>query len=552
MRQFHCCLRWALTAHAFCLFTSANAQTPGYKYSEVMVAMSDGVKLATDIYLPGDGKDKYPTILSRGPYGKSGVKGMADMVCKRGYAVVSQDIRGRGKSEGQDAIIFRNDGWLDPHDGHDTIRWITEQPWSNGSVGSHGGSALGITQNMTAPGAPAALKAQFVQVAMSNFYHQGAYQGGAFRKALLEDWLKGTRMTPKNLESFVAHWKYDSFWDALNPEAQAARVEAPGVFLGGWYDIFAQGTIDSFVAIQEKGRSGAKGKCRLVMGPYAHGFFTELKYPANAQQQPKCAYFVNWFDHVLKGEKNGVEKEKPVHYYVMGDPTDAKAPGNVWRQAESWPPSATATDFYFQPGGKLVRGQAPNGSGSLSYTYDPQNPVATVGGQELFGLKGPMDQRKVEDRPDVLLFTTEVLSEPIEITGRITAQLYVESDCPDTDFTVKLCDVYPDGRSMLVTDGIMRARFRKSFEKDELMEPGKTYELQVDLWSTSLIVNRGHRIRVAVSSSNSPRFEPNPNTGRPFRSDKETRVAKNTIYLSKDNPSHIRLPIVAMGKNENK
>jgi predicted acyl esterase len=510
--------------------------------------MEDGVKLATDVYLPGDGKGSYPVLLSRGPYGKAGAKGAAAQACARGYAFVSQDIRGRGKSEGYHAIIFHNDGWAKHHDGQDTIAWIARQPWCNGKIGSVGGSALGITQNMTAPAAPDALQAQYVQVAFSNMYTQGAYQGGAFRQALLEGWLKATGMLDTNLEAFVAHPRYDEFWADLNPEAHASRVRAPGVFFGGWYDIFLQGTINSFVTIQNQGGKGARGRCRLILGPLAHGSFTELKYPANAMKYPRSADTFAWFDHLLKGMANGVEKEKPVHYYVMGDPTVKDAPGNFWRSEDSWPPAADVTPFYFHAGGRLVRDRPPTSLGQKSYKYDPKKPVPNMGGQELLQAKGPMDQRKVESRPDVLLFTTDVLAQPVEVTGPVKAKLYVSSDCPDTDFTVKLTDVYPDGRSMLVTDGILRARYHKSFELEELLKPGRVYELTVDLWSTSLVFNKGHRIRVAVSSSNSPRFEANPNTGHAFRSDKMTRVATNTLYLSSRYQSHILLPVYKQDK----
>jgi putative CocE/NonD family hydrolase len=216
---------------------------------------------------------------------------------------------------------------------------------------------------------------------------------------------------------------------------------------------------------------------------------------------------------------------------------------------DDWPPKAQATSFYFLPDGTLARDKKPQGTDSKTYAYDPKNPVPNIGGQELGVPLGPMDQRRVESRPDVLLFSTPVLDEPIEVTGRLTAKLYVSSDCPDTDFTVKLCDVYPDGRSMLVTDGILRARFHKSFETETFLVPGQVYELNVDLWSTSLVFNKGHRIRVAVSSSNSPRFEANPNTGKPFRADSETRVAKNTLHLSAQHPSQIVLPVAEAGSD---
>ena len=516
-------------------------QAPGVTTS--MVAMRDQVKLATDVYLPGDGKGKYPVIVARTPYGKNMGGALGPATTRRGYAFVVQDLRGRFKSEGHHAIIFGNDGLGEHQDGPDALKWVARQPWCNGKIATWGGSALGITQNMAAPGAPDELKAQSVLVAFSDYYSQATYQGGAFRTQLLERWLEGNGMIEKNLATFVAHPRYDDFWKKLNSESYAAKVRAPAVYHGGWYDIFLQGTINSFTSAHYHGGAGAKGKCRLVIGPFGHGLFADLKYPANAAQGPACTNPFAWYDHVLLGKDNAVAKEKAVHYYVMGDPTDPKAPGNRWRHVEDWPPPSKPTPFYFHSDRTLAPGKPPAGEGSLSYAYDPKNPVPNVGGQELGVPIGPKDQRRVENRPDVLLFTTDELKEPIEATGRISAKLFVSSDCPDTDFTVKLSDVYPDGRSMLVTDGILRARYHKSFETESFLEPGRVYELDVDLWSTSLAFNKGHRIRVAVSSSNSPRFEANPNTGKPFRADKETRVAKNTLHLSAKHPSRIVLPV---------
>jgi predicted acyl esterase len=536
---------WGLAVLVLATVAGACAgQQQAPKLTTYMVAMRDDVKLATDVYLPGDGTGAYPVIVARTPYDKSkGGSALAANAARHGYAFVVQDLRGRFKSEGNNAIIFGNDGLGEHQDGRDTLEWVARQPWCNGKIATWGGSALGIVQNMAAPVAPDELKAQFVQVAFSDYYSQGVYQGGAFRTQLIERWLRANNIVEKNLETFVAHPRYDDFWKKLNPETRAGKVRAPAVYSGGWYDIFCQGTINSFTAVHYHGGEGAKGKCRLVIGPIGHGGFTELKYPASAAKGPACGDAFAWFDYVLLGKDNAVAKEKAVHYYVMGDPTDPKAPGNVWRHADDWPPPSQATPFYFHPDGTLVREKPPLGDGAKTYAYDPKDPVPNVGGQELGVPLGPMDQRRVEKRPDVLLFSTDELSEPVEVTGRVTAKLFVSSDCPDTDFTVKLCDVYPDGRSMLVTDGILRARYHKSFEKESFLEPGQVYELNVDLWSTSLVFNKGHRIRVAVSSSNSPRFEANPNTGRPFRADKETRVAKNTLHLSLKYPSRIVLPV---------
>lgn len=569
-------IRWVLLLGVVLSSVAAlAAKKPKIQPKLYMVPMRDGTKLATDVYLPPDGQPPYPVILMRTPYGRGGAKPKSQELFWRSYVLVSQDIRGRGLSEGHHSIIFHNGGWGKRRDGHDTLRWIASQPWCNGKVATTGGSALGITQNMLAPDAPNVLKGQIVSVAFSNMYTQAVYQGGAWRQSLMGGWLKLTGMVDVNLKTFHDHPNYDEFWAELNPEAQAHRVNAPGVFIGGWYDIFLQGTINSFVAIHNHGGPNARARCRLIIGPIAHGAFNELKYPSNSRMPPAAEEF-RLFDYWLQGQNNGVQNDKAVHYYVMGDPTDEDAPGNFWREADNWPPPADLTAFYFHPNRKLVRGVPPDGAQAISYRYDPNNPVPTVGGQNLLLPKGPMDQRKIESRPDVLLFTTDVLVEPVEVTGRIFAKLYVSSDCSDTDFTVKLTDVYPDGRSMLVTDGILCARFCDSFKQPKSLQASQIYRLTVDLWSTSLVFNKGHRIRVAVSSSNSPRFEPNPNTGvmemsrlksglssdldypatsltyvsaeaksqtTPQRGIVSPRIAKNTLHLSNKHPSHILLPI---------
>jgi predicted acyl esterase len=510
----------------------------------VMVPMHDGVHLATDVYRPAGDVKPLPVIFSRGPYGKSAAAGAAQAACKRGYVFISQDMRGRFASDGKDYVIFHNDGWGEHRDGQESLEWIARQPWCNGSIATTGGSALGITQTMMAPGAPASLKAQFVVVAFDDMYSQGQYEGGVWRTSLIENWVAMTHLDPKNLEIPLKHPRYDDFWAEVNAKAHADRVNAPAIFLGGWYDIFEQGTLDSFVSIHNHGGPGARGKCRLVMAPIGHGSFTALKYPENSKHFPKTADSDRFFDHYLKGAANGVEQDKAVNYYVMGDPTDPHAPGNVWRSADNWPPPSRPTSFYFHNDGRMSTDRPTAADDQRSFKYDPQKPVPTLGGQNLFGPKGPADLRPVESRPDVLVFSTDVLTEPVEVTGRILAELAISSDCPDTDFAALLTDVYPDGRSMLVTDGILRARFRKSFEREEFLEPAKVYDLTVDLWSTSLVFNKGHRIRVLITSSNAPRFDPNPNTGHGFRADKETRVAGNTVHVSAGHSSRLVLPII--------
>jgi putative CocE/NonD family hydrolase len=251
----------------------------------------------------------------------------------------------------------------------------------------------------------------------------------------------------------------------------------------------------------------------------------------------------NWFDFTLK-EDASKQTKHPVTYYVIGDTADPKAPGNIWRNAKTWPPiKATETKYFLQHGRELSRNE-PLHSEPLTYIYDPADPVPTVGGIQLSLPAGPMDQKKVESRDDVLVFTTTPLTSPLEVTGRVRAKIWVSTDVPDTDFIVRLCDVYPDGRSFNLCEGAVRARFRDSTSKESLLQPGKIYPIEVDLWSTSVIFNTAHRIRLQVTSSSTPGYDPNPNTGAPFRSGKETRKANVRLFVDKEHPSHVVLPVV--------
>ena len=542
MRKRFALITISLIAVLF-IATSCNAELN----QTVMVPMRDGVKLATDIYLP-DGDGPWPTILTRSPYGKSGGAGLAILAGSRGYAFVSQDFRGRFDSEGVDYPVFLHGGWGEHQDGYDTVEWIAAQDWSNGKVGGVGMSAPGVDLNMMAPSQPPHLVCQYVVVAFSSMYHQSVYQGGALRKALMEMWLSAHSFDPENIRLIRANPDYNDFWKEYNCESVAHRVNVPIMFVGGWYDIFSAGSVNSFVSIQNNGGEGARGKCRLVMEAYGHGRSNDSDVIFPDTERPKSANVANlldWFDIWMKNDGEGIDEIPIVQYFVMGDPDDPDKPGNVWKTADSWPVSARTTPVYFTADGVLRRRPPEAAEKSLSYEYDPKDPVPTIGGANLSITKGPKDQRPVEGRPDVLIFTSRELPNPVEITGPVKVKLWASSTATDTDFTAKLCDVYPDGRSIIVVDGIIRASHRDSMEKRELMEPGKIYEFEIDLWPTSIVFSKGHRVRVAISSSNSPRFEPNPNTGKPSGMDEETKVAINTIYLDADHPSHILLPAVS-------
>jgi len=537
-----------LTAHR----VFAAAATP--EKQTFMVAMRDGKKLATDVYLPS-ASGAFPVIFIRTPYNKNAVAGLAGEATKRGYALVVQDTRGRFASEGEN-LPFEGDGWWAGHaDGYDSLEWIAQQSWCNGKIGTWGGSAGGITQLGEAGAGSNRLTCQHITVAAPGMYHHGVFPGGVFKKAMIEDWLKATNHSPDALKMWTSHASYDDFWRERDLTWRYEKVNAPAVHIGGWYDIFAQGTIDAFLGYQTKGGPNARGKQKLLMGPWTHGVLTnragDLTYP-NANKPPNNVHDLwRWFDCYLKGEGNGIDKEPAVTYYVMGDVSDPNAPGNVWRTADKWPPvEAKMTPFYFHDTCKLSTEKPRKDGNPITYHYDPKNPVPTVGGPHLTLPAGPKDQRSIESRPDVIVFTSEPLTEPLEVTGRVRVKLWASSDAPDTDFAAKLCDVYPDGRSFNVCDGILRARFRKSFSREELMQPGKVYEFDIDLWSTSIIFNKGHRLRVHVTSSNAPGYDPNPNTGEPFRAGDKTQVAKNTIYVDRRHPSHILLPVAKFSEGK--
>jgi len=253
------------------------------------------------------------------------------------------------------------------------------------------------------------------------------------------------------------------------------------------------------------------------------------------------ALFWTMVDEFTMNQPGFYEDWPSVYYYVMGDVVDTKAPGNEWRAADDWPPAHTYTNWYLHENGVLST-TYPSNYESLDYTYDPTDPVPTLGGQNLNIPAGPFDQTSIESRDDVLVFTSDILTEPYEATGQIIAKLFVSSDCSDTDFTVKLSDVYPDGRSMLITDGILRMRNRNGVDHWEFMDSGEIYEIEVDMWTTSYIWNTGHKIRVAISSSNYPRFLNNPNTEDPIRQNNTYNIAENTIYLDSNHPSCIIIP----------
>ena len=553
--RYQNCSRPAATVYRVFLFLSLITLFGCPSGTTHMVPMRDGTRLATDVYLPPDNSGPWPVLLIRTPYGReddSSLLGYTD-----DYAVVVQDVRGQFDSEGE-YRPFYDDGWGELQDGYDTVIWIRDQTWCNGTIGTYGGSALGITQHLLAGTSPPGVACQFILVASDNLYPELYFQGGVLRLNLLTTWLKD-RGALDWFDTIKEHPDYDTFWDSVNTGTRIEVISLPAYHIGGWYDIALKGTINGFLTRQTEGAEGARGNQKLLIGPWTHnGIFTsrqgEVRYPENAELDHDALLF-RWVDHWLKGEETSIMDEPPVRYYVMGDLLDPEAPGNAWREATTWPPyDLPHQPYYLHQGGLLSPGLPEEEGTAFTYLFDPEDPVPTRGGANLFLDAGPyiqnMQTPPVEERDDVILFTTPPLDEPLEVTGNLKVILYASSDAVDTDFTAKLSDVYPATedypreRSLLVADGIIRARYRNSLTTPELMVPGTVYPLEVDLWATSIIFNKGHRIRLALSSSNYPRFDVNTNTGGEFYEREEVKTATNTIYYNKTYPSHLLLPVV--------
>jgi predicted acyl esterase len=527
---------------AAAVLASAQTQT-------VMLPAPDGTRLATDLYLPA-GSGPWPVLLSRTPYDKTGERDLGLLASIFGIAYVTQDTRGRYASEGTDTV-FRDDG----ADGRATLDWILAQTWCDGRVATWGPSALGITQYMLAPGADPRLVCQMPIVATPDLYAHAAFPGGAFREALLVNWLAGQGSLDA-LDEFLAHRLRDAWWEPLDA-SRAGQVRSAGLHMGGWYDIFLGGTLDAFRAIQQSGGDGARGRQYVVIGPWTHNDYGgntvgELTYPANAVLDLDDLLF-DWLDHCFGDGPSPVDAWPAARVYLMGAVGEPGAPGNRWVELESWPPAVRTLPLYLAAGGLLSPHSAPSASlGTL--VMDPGDPVPTLGGANLFPDlvvdgrpmgDGPHDQGAIESRADVMVFTTDPLESPVTVMGPVRVRLWIEPDTPDLDLAVRLTDVYPDGRSMLVIDGAARARARCGDDRECLLTEGEPTEIEVLLSSTAMVFNAGHRIRIVVSGSNWPRFEVNPNHGAPFEADLAPRVARPVLLAGADHPSRLELPVPA-------
>lgn len=519
-----------------------------YGQATVMVPMRDSAHLATNIYLPPDtALGPVPVVINRTPYGRGPAGEFQDSLFAHGIGFISQDTRGRGASEGIDSI-FWDDGWGGKQDGYDAVEWLAKQSWCNGKIGIYGGSAHGITGYLCAGALPSHLVCGFVANCASNLYKHATFPGGCYRKEQIDTWYNLMGLSYM-LDFITDHYVYDSVWNYMNLETRYPLIKIPFYHVGGWYDTFCEGNIDAFRGMQYQGDSGAVGNQKIIIGPWSHGAWTnraqgDLTYPENSLWNP-VPDATRWFAHYLKNENNGINNELNVNCYIMGDCNDTTAPGNEWVGFNEWPPANVIYDTLFLHPDKSLKYEPPTiGDTGLAYFHDPGSPMLNNGGRNLTIAAGPKNQFFQDISPNGVIWTSDVLDTTVILAGKVRAKIYASSDCIDTDFMIRLIDVYPSGVAYLVMDGALKTRFREGTAHEVFMTPGQVYELEIDLGNIAIAFAKGHKIRIGVSSALSSRYEINPNTGEPFRQNTHTNIAHNTIYTDTVHPSCIILPIL--------
>jgi len=539
------------------------------EYPHLPVAMRDGVRLYANVYVPGE-HARYPAILVRTPYNKgSEISTSYRAFTEHGYAVVVQDVRGRYESEGAFQPLTQ-----ETNDGDDTLNWIARQPWSDGKVGMLGGSYSGITQWKAALSRNPHLKAIFPVVSGWDEYRDRYYsEGGAFRLGHRLEWMAENMQAPgyrPDFDKFTLHlplrtsdvlalgWEsplyrdvmehpaFDRFWRAVSTREQIDKVRVPVFAVGGWYDVSAESDLAAYMALHKQ-----NGTSRIVMGPWAHNMsapFDGVDF-GEGSHAPVRSLQVEWFNQWLMGKDSALLSQPPVRFFLMGV--------NQWRDGWEWPPPEAAPKMYYLESGGSAN--TLTGDGLLSerqghkaaadrFEFDPEHPAPTHGGASCCNPKvlpwGPMDQRAVEERGDVLVYTSKPLKQSVEVAGPVHARLWVATSARDTDFTAKLVDVFPDGTARNLTDGILRLRYRNSLEKPEPAVPGEVYPIEIDAGVTSNMFLPGHRIRVEISSSNFPRFDRNPNTGGPVAEARSLAKANQTVLHDAAHPSCLTMMVV--------
>jgi predicted acyl esterase len=513
-----------------------------------MIPMREGKRLSAYLYFPpGDGP--WPVVFEQryADLRGAGTRKAAASLAEGGYVVALVNYRGTYESEGT-WVGYRALGWGELKDGYDTCEWLATQPWSTGKVGTFGSSQGGYAQNFLAVTQPPHLVAQYMVDTGLSLFHEGYRIGGTTRPQRFLA-LNTTRPEDnrKLLEEWFQHPHYDDYWRDEDCSLHFEKMNVPCFTIGSWYDFMNQGSIASFQGRQEKGGPNSRGKQQLIIGPWLHGRLNkgnkvgDLVYPDNAIWLER-EHMLRWFDYWLKGKDTGVQNDPPVRYYVMGAIGEPGAPGNEWRTANKFPPNAKLVPQYLQAEGGLSDKTPQSEESSTSYKSDPLHPMQIPG----TAFPGAKDARPFEEQAEVRTFTTPPLEKSVEWTGRVKTELFLSSTAKDTDVLVRVSDVYPGGRSILIIDYPLRARYREGFDHEALLEPGKVHKLAYDVGWISQIFAKGHRIRVTVASTGAPLYEPNPQTGEPLTIEfpKNAVSAVNTIHHSREHASRILVPVM--------
>lgn len=523
----------------------------GVTERHVMMPMRDGARLSTYLYIP-PGAGPWPVLYEQryADLRAAATRQQFASLAAAGYVVAAQNFRGTHLSEGV-FVGYRALGWGEKQDGYDSVEWLARQPWSTGKIGTFGSSQGGYAQNFLAATQPPHLVCQFMIDSGLSLFHEGYRIGGTTRPQRFLEMAGVCREPADNrrlLEEWFEHPTYDAYWADEDCTRRFDKMNVPCFTIGSWYDFMCQGSVESFIGRQHRGGEKSRGRQHLLIGPWLHGRFNkgyqvgELTYPESAACDVQ-ALMLRWFDHHLKGAGDQPFGEPTVKYFVMGADGEGQAPGNEWRSAADWPIPVRQQSYYLHDQGRLAQAPPADEDSFTEFLADPLHPAQIPGR----AFPGAADARAYEQQAEVRTFTSDVLPEAVEWTGLVHAELFVSSSAPDTDFLVRLCDVYPDGRSILIADYIRRARYRDGFEKEVPLPPNEVVKVAFPIGWTSQVFNKGHRIRVTVASTGAPFYEPNPNTGLPLTIDppQQTVVARNAVHHSRAWPSRILAPVPA-------